>query len=385
MESETRPVLLEPAAIVLPGKSVARPEVDRARAEVRAAAATVVPWAREPGTSPADVGIALSSAKDLQARLMDAAFSGHTGVRALQTKGALAEEVIPARSWTIGAINTAVPDPLTIADARRSGGLVLDNAERWDPTLADLADLVAAALDAHVRISIVTGHASVSALGDGYWEDPAVLPIGGPAVVQCDAGELEVQDGEAVRLRGLRAVQAAADVVVGMVGIREPLLADLWGSVVHVAGFWPRLRMDLPRDPKDLTDVYGEVQPTSPVDLALDTLREQLLIESVAEQCLAWWRANVLPAARPGPQIGAPASHVRPLLPCGVGFVEDVAGEDAPRGAAGGWVFDLGGVSTSFVASLVEGRRLRLEALSGGEFALVSQLLDLGLAGWSPS
>ena len=125
MESETRPVLLEPAAIVLPGKSVARPEVDRARAEVRAAAATVVPWAREPGTSPADVGIALSSAKDLQARLMDAAFSGHTGVRALQTKGALAEEVIPARSWTIGAINTAVPDPLTIADARRSGGLVL--------------------------------------------------------------------------------------------------------------------------------------------------------------------------------------------------------------------------------------------------------------------
>ena len=119
--------------------------------------------------------------------------------------------------------------------------------------------------------------------------------------------------------------------------------------------------MDLPRDPKDLTDVYGEVQPTSPVDLALDTLREQLLIESVAEQCLAWWRANVLPAARPGPQIGAPASHVRPLLPCGVGFVEDVAGEDAPRGAAGGW------------------------ANVGGEFALVSQLLDLGLAGWSPS
>lgn len=385
MEAKALPVLLEPASIVVPGKAVGCPEIDLARAGARAAAAATVSWALEPGTCPVTVDLALSSAQELRARLMDAAYAGQPGVRALQVSGAEIDEVIPARSWTIGAITTMVPDPLTIANAERFGGLIMDNAERLDPTLADLADLVATALDAHVRISVVTGRASVTALGDGYWEDPAVLSIGGSVVVECDEGEFEVADGEAVRLRGLRAVRADPGVVVALIGIREPLLADFWGSVIHVAGFWPRLRMDLPRDPEDLTDVYGEDRPTASVALALDTLRERLLIEPVAEQCLAWWRANILPASRPGRSSTAPPSHIRPLLPGGVGFVADLAGERSPRGAAGGWVFELGDVSAGFVAGLVAGGKVHLETLSGEERTLVNRLLDLGLARWSPS
>ncbi len=188
-------------------------------------------------------------------------------------------------AWTIGTAISQVPDLLTTAEALRDGGVVLANAVLWNEQTAELADSVALAFDANVRVACVLGRVTIPLLGEGYWDHPAVVAIEGTVLVSTgvDATPLELAAGTGRRVVGAQEVDATGGVAL-VVGIRQPLLADLWGLVADNVAFWPRVRLDLPVDPAHRAEVYGLEGPVDVIRVVRDVLDEQFLNPIVAER-----------------------------------------------------------------------------------------------------
>lgn len=383
MTDSSPPVLLEELMTVHPPEAVGRPAIASAyRSAVRRAQRSVGWMATE---SERD-GMTMPDAAVLRRLMLGAVSTGHPGVRAVapppvEGMASAHREFSPTRSWTIRNVTTVVPDQLRVDEAFATGGLVLDNAERWDPRLADLADSVALALEANVRIGLVVGTVPLTAFGDGDWTRPVVLPTGGSVEVEtADSNVIAVPDGHGRRVDSPTLLRAEPGAAVAVIGVRTPTLDDLWASLVHLAGHWPRLRLDLPRRPSDVSSVYGCDGPTSAIDLVTHVVEEELLGPRVAASCLAWWRANLLPASRAvlDPLSDEPSAVIG-RLPGGLGFVDDPTTTSA-LAAAGSWVFSVTSATDDLLGALVEGATVVTGDLSADDRAVARQMLALGLA-----
>lgn len=375
-------VLVVPAHELVGGSGES---IERAHLDARAAARTALAWAMTAEGTVVTAALELPKAATIRSTIRRAAATGHPGVRACapsgsdQIRGGVADfEVV--RPWTLGPVSLGVPDPWSLMEAERTRGVVLENAERWDDRLADLADHLSLALDAHVRISLAVGHVEGPSLGDGYWATPVVAAIGGPVTIEATAGNLELSEGQVSRVDGLVTVVAGEGAVALVAGIREPRVGDLWGSLADVAGYWPRLRIDLTTDPATRAVIYGLESEEAPIRVVIDELQETLLTVESGARCLAAWRANILPASRPALGGVRTGCQLVGSLPGGVGFVPLAESDGLLRAAAGGWTFPIHVDALGLLPGLMAGERHHLEGLSGAEYGLANLLLDLGLA-----
>lgn len=382
MSEGAPPALLELTTHVV-GAGVAGHDVIESSYQARRAAARATSaWAG--GDDAVAVVAPLPDPERLRSATARAASIGTDLLIVMRHGGERLGAFAPTREWTIGTSVAKLPDLRSVGQAVHDGGIVLNCAERWDSRTADFADDLALAFDANVRVACVLGRAVVGQLGEGYWTDPAVLALEGTVVVDVDGdgSPVEIEQGTGRRVRGAREVDAS-DGVALVVGLRSPLLADLWGHVIDTVPFWPRVRLDLPIHPDRHAEVYGIDGPVDVIGLIRDLLEEQFLDRAAAERALAWWRANLVPTPR-APRLGraaGPAVSTRGVLPGGFGFV-DVPMSDAVtvRAAAGAWTFDVPDGSEELMATLVSGTGVDRHDLVGRDADFLDLVLGLGLA-----
>ncbi|MBK7021736.1 MAG: hypothetical protein IPH38_19640 [Candidatus Microthrix sp.] len=377
--------LLDQKTPVVCSTTAGFPEIDEAHQVLVDNARERVAWLDDPESLVASLDGLHST--ELRRLAFSLATAGTSDVMTISRGGHCDEhifiELSPIRSWTVGSIAVGVPDSLTLNSAIQSGGLVVQNAERRHPVLADIADVISTALSAQVRISLVTGEVPIESFGDGFWLRPAVIAVGAPAELQLhDGGAIILGDGTGRRVADPSHIKIGPGGVAVAIGIREPMLHDLWTTMQQAAGFWPRLRLDLPLDPQLKSGVYGFESATSAVEVVRSTVRSNLLGEEGALNAASWWRANLLPAPRPpvDPHNSLPTSVVG-CFPGGLGFVRRSGeGITGLMGAAGGWIFPVPAGHTELLTDLVSGENIVVNALDQQAAKLIEHLMTLGLA-----
>lgn len=296
-----------------------------------------------------------------------------------------------SRLWELGDEIIAVPDSRTIASGWGSTGIGLASGELWHPALADLADDVARAFDAHTTISVIIGRVSVSSLQTRARCTPAVVCLAGSCSVTARMANgvevVEVSEGFTRRFDAITEIDAGLDGVALVVGIVEPTIAELWTIMAASAGWWPRMRAGLPNAPSDVCAVYGTDEPVIAIDAVRTLLTDELLTLESAERSLAWWRGNILAASRPI-ALSRSISELRdsPLrvqghLPGGLGFITNNTGGGSQRCVASSWVFELPDGAIDLARALVHDELVPWADLSDIEATFAAKLITLGLAG----
>lgn len=381
--------------LVVTGTRAGVPGLDAAWRSSRAAAAARLDWLAVPDEDPPHLRAggpvppgALPKAAELRA-LLEEAVAGCPSEVSLHLplpddSGDLTEARAVHRSLLRGDAWSTALDPLAVRLAAARGGLVMDRVERRHPHLADLVDDLTAVLAAPVRLVLASGRVPRgSATFDGA-NRALVLAVGADARVEHGGpagGLTHVPTGHFVDVA--QPLGAAADPggVVLVAAIRMPVLADCWRYAARTAGFWPRLRADLPVDPWEPAAVYGLPEP---VDVR-EVLRAEftaLAGEHPAEEALAYWRATLTPAPRPvalEPRVTG-GTEVVGRIPGGAALLRASLQEATRLAALAGWVVAVGDDEVDDLVALVAGAAVRVRAgPDGGVAGLAADLVRCGV------
>lgn len=242
-------------------------------------------------------------------------------------------------------------DREVLRDARAAGGMLLTNADAFVRELADLCDDVSQTSYARVDATVAWGFIPPGASLFDRSCEYLVMPRGAAVVVGqaspgVEASEVRVPAGGCWKGRNPSFVRIDDDGAAVVIRVSTAGRADLTSYVVRRAGFYPRMRANVPRDLDGAADAYGCDGPVDPVPFMLTQIRDVLGPDALYEAAESW-RGSLGPADRPvefvfdDPATWPPESIVRGHLPGGaVGIGSDIE-QGAHRLLAGGVVIDV--------------------------------------------
>lgn len=209
----------------------------------------------------------------------------------------------------------------------------LTHAERLFPELADFMDDLACAQRCAVEATLVRGHLVSVPRTRMSGCTVLVLPLGGPIRVN-GQGTLTttlVQGQMAVAHGSFGLETDGPGVAAMLIECQQMGMADVLARVANKARYWPRLRGDVPYDPRQPAQVYGLEQPSALVPLVAEELAK-LLDERTFLEATAWWEANLTPVLRARSQVArllvAPTGDLeaRGRFVGGIGFLAKDSG-----------------------------------------------------------
>lgn len=251
--------------------------------------------------------------------------------------------------------------------ALKAGGLTIAAPGRFSTSVARLSDDVALHFNATVEPVLAAGTISVSRsrLSDSH----QLLVIAlrkGVQILDGSPSDITVPEGEWALIE----VPSVLEVEVGglalIIGITMPTRADFWSALLRKAGYWPRVRADLPYDIEIPATVYGESAAVDLKRLLLEQFADLQSTETLGESLASVW-ARCRPSPRPFPDLellpDSPARWVhrtvRGCFPGGVGTISTKQPETTCWTAAGCAVFTADHL-IPFIAALVEGNAVNV-------------------------
>lgn len=300
-----------------------------------------------------------------------------------------ADELSPShgihRSVLHGEHRAAVPDQRAARAAIRGGGLARTHVERRVQAIADVVDDLSTSLCAPVSAVVVSGRVPRGSSLLQECNRVVVLALSGSARVEHLSSDgvhmTEIAEGEwcDVPAPTGAATDPAGSMVILTVRMME--VADAWRTAGHKAGFWPRLRADLPLDPAESASLYGESTPRDLRSLLREEL-SKLVDDGTAGDALAAWRMNLVPARAAAfrttePDVG---DDVMGRFPGGVVVQRATADDEVPLVATCGWVLPMDRSGVAVLARLAGGDSVPWQRSS----RLLTDLWHCGLVGAGP-
>lgn len=383
-------LILEPRMLVCTASAIGFELMDDVVESRRLAMRARHRWSTEVAGPTRAAHIHLPDADVLWGLIEDALAHGTTDLRLVDTGSGVSptESQLALRQLLRRDLITTLPDPLTAASVG-DGAVCLRHVQGRHPSLADLADELALAFDAHVELTLIAGRSSPSHLTLAGHNRTFVMAVSGG--VELEASDVEaavrVEQGHVAQVIADHSLGTDADGLALLIDLMVPTVSDLWRAVVMKAGYTPQFRGGMPVEPDSPVEVFGRSDRVDVRSLLRSGLVD-LLDAEAATEALAAWRATLVPAARRMPVrswiartgVANEDSIVRGRFPGGVGFLSKEPHPRRRTACAGAWAFRLLPAEHEVLEVLLSDTYVPFSSVPRDGRDLVERLITLGLA-----
>lgn len=289
----------------------------------------------------------------------------------------------PGRVVPRGESTQLAVDLSTWQRSMNHGGVIVGRITLDYPTLADLADDLACAWEAHVEVVAVVGR--IPSGSELLKNTNRVILFSYDELVQVETNnnaDLEVRSvaaGTVLDAASVSALQVANQGLAIVMLVTMPTRRDMLLHARRKSGYWPSFRAGLPIEHGVRVELAGLPGLQLPSEYLERGLREMIGPDGFAE-AMAWWRSTILPSPRRARLFRAPESDtaLRTDLPGGLGtLISTPEHQGRIFGAAAGCLFELPDFGITALCGAIRSGATTVGDLS--DAGLLDPLLLLGV------